>query len=252
MGTITDRNIETFYHKLQERFSSLVESEGIARDPVRITARGLSPDEAIGRTRRKDFPILTGKEILLQAQYRDAYGQAFTDSPSAFEGTLEDVLDLDLTGDSHARGLFIASLNAVMRSLGRAEGTVHCKDDGPERCGDEFAQRIKAFHADDRVALIGFQPALLEHLAPVCRLRVLDLNSANIGSVRHGVTIEDGIGDFERVVEWADFILCTGSTLANGSIVRFLDLAKPVVFFGTTIAGTAELFGLKRWCFCSM
>lgn len=106
MGTITDRDIETFYHKLQERFSSLVESEGIARDPVRITARGLSPDEAIGRTRRKDFPILTGKEILLQAQYRNAYGQAFTDSPSSFEGTLEDVLDLDLTGDSHARGFY--------------------------------------------------------------------------------------------------------------------------------------------------
>lgn len=56
---------------------------------MHVTCRALSPEEAIGTTRRKDFPILTGKEVMLQAQVGDGRGQVFTSSPSMFDGTLE-------------------------------------------------------------------------------------------------------------------------------------------------------------------
>ncbi|WP_236887593.1 hypothetical protein [Metaclostridioides mangenotii] len=62
---------------------------------------------------------------------------------------------------------------------------------------------------------------------------------------------EDGIKDYKDVVEWADVIICTGSTLCNHSIVNFLFLEKPVYFYGTTIAGASEILGLDRLCFCS-
>ena len=81
-------------------------------------------------TKRRDYPIITGKEIMLQADYMGSYGQTFTDSPSVFNGTLGEILALDIIGDVHARGLFIAALNAVMRHLSLAEGTVHLQKRG--------------------------------------------------------------------------------------------------------------------------
>ena len=48
---------------------------------------------------------------------------------------------------------------------------------------------------------------------------------------------------------YAELILCTGSTLCNGSIIDYLDLDKDVLFFGTTASGAAPLLGLKRVCF---
>lgn len=50
----------------------------------------------------------------------------------------------------------------------------------------------------------------------------------------------------------SDIILCTGSTVANGTINEILELAKKynkrIIFYGTTIAGVANLFGIERFC----
>ena len=243
---------ETFYGALQERFSEVLAVEGLSGEKVSVTCRALSPEEAIGRPKRRDFPILAGKDVMIQAQFRDAKGQAFTDAPSDFEGTLDEVVAMDIVHDSHSRSLFIAVLNAVMGYLGRCCGTVHCRTEGPELCaGDMKAYLLAHYPKDVRIALIGYQPALLEMLhSSGFSVRVLDLNPANIGQVRCGVTVEDGKKDYDEVVHhFAELVLCTGSTVCNGTIVDYLELEKEVLFFGTTISGTAPLMGLKRVCF---
>ena len=106
---------------LKNKFKALVEENSITMDEVHIVSKSLTPEEAIGNTSRKDFPILTGREVMLQAEYQGAKGQAFTDAPSEFKGTLREILTLDLDNDLHSRGLFIASLNAVMAKLGLIE-----------------------------------------------------------------------------------------------------------------------------------
>ena len=101
-----------------------------------------------------------------------------------------------------------------------------------------------------RVGLVGYQPALLEMLAGSGRqVRVLDLNPENVGATRFGVRVEDGARAREDLIQWADLILCTGSTLCNGTLVDYMELPVPVVFFGITLAGSAELLGLRRVCF---
>ncbi len=104
-----------------------------------------------------------------------------------------------------------------------------------------------------KVALIGYQPALLDMLSSsefdVC---VLDLNPANVGEVRYGIVVEDGKEAYQEAIDYADLILCTGSTVCNGTIVDYMGLDKEVVFFGTTLSGTAELMGLKRVCFAHL
>ena len=61
-----------------------------------ISARPLSPEEAIGKPDRTDYPILKGWEVMVEAAFRDARGQAFTDMPGNFEDTLQGLLDFGL------------------------------------------------------------------------------------------------------------------------------------------------------------
>lgn len=239
------------FDELRSRFSDIIGKNGLSAKKVEIHASVLTPEEAIGTPGRTDYPILEGKDMMLQAVYEGCMGQVFTDSPASFTGTLQDILSMDIVNDRHARGLFIAVLNAVMRSLGAAAGTVHCKNDGMEKCAVQMRERISKQYGRPNIAQIGFQPAILEQLSPDFPLRVLDLNPRNIGTTVHGITIEDG-KNWQDAAAWADLILCTGSTLANGSIIHFLNLDKDVVFYGTTIAGAAELLGLKRLCFESL
>lgn len=242
---------DTFYRELKQRFTELLKAEGILGAEVWIDTRALTPEEAIGMTKRKDFPIITGKDVMIQASCLDALGQAFTDAPSAFRGTLEEICALDVEQDSHARGLFTAALNAVMKYLGRVECTVHCRCDGPELCAVDAAAYIAEVYGCPKIGLIGYQPAMLECLSGRFPVRAADLSPVNIGQTRYGVLIEDGgePGVSPAICDWADLVLCTGSTVCNGSIVEFLHLNHKILFYGTTLAGAAALMELPRLCF---
>ncbi|HCT65455.1 MAG TPA: hypothetical protein DIC60_09375 [Lachnospiraceae bacterium] len=242
---------DVLYATLQNEFQKIVKENGIEQQHIKINCKLLSPEEAIGITKRKDFPILTGKEIMLTAEFQGELGQAFTDAPSAGSQTLESIINSDISKDPHACSVFIAALNAVTRKLGLSDKTVHCKNDEPEECAHELVKYIQTHYANPKITLIGYQPAMLERLAENFKVRVLDLNPDNIGELRYGIEVEHGVDSYESAIQWADLILCTGSTICNGSIVNFIDIGKEVLFFGTTLSGSAPLLNLKRICFCA-
>lgn len=240
---------QELYRRLKKELENIVRLHGLDKSPVILKSRGLSPEEAIGTTKRKDYPILAGKEVMLQAQFGPALGQAFTDAPSDFHGTLEEVLALDAENDVHCRGLLVATLNAVMRFTGDIDHTVHCRNDELELCAEKHAARIRERFGTPRITLIGYQPALTARLSQEFPLRVLDMNPQFVGSVRSSVTVEHGEKSYrDAVLDWSDIVLCTGSTLCNGTFVNFVDLEKPVVFFGISGAAAARVFGLERFC----
>lgn len=241
---------------LKEKFQKIVAEHNLMAENVDIKAKTLTPKEAIGETKRQDYPILVGKEMMLEAEFKGKKGQAFTDSPADFKGSLSEILELDLSEDPYARGIFIATLNAVMAYLELADRTIHCKNDEPEQCAREFIPFLQENYQKKqesvlKITQIGFQPALLSQITKHFDVRILDLNPDIVGKEKSGVLVEDGITAYEDAVAWADLILCTGSTVCNGSLVNFLNIGKEVVFYGTTLAGTAKLLGLKRACFCS-
>jgi uncharacterized protein (DUF4213/DUF364 family) len=238
-----------FVAELESRSSS---SESLGHEVV--VSRPLHPKEAIGDPGRDDFAILRGKEVLMQAVFRGAAGQAFTAAEGSFKGSLGDVLELSM-GKAFERAVLIATMNAVLRYFNLIEGTVHCKDTGPKRCADCMAEWIRNQDAD-KVGLIGMQPALLVTLAKTLGInRVLVSDMAEAGKIRSGIKILDGM-DSHEIFERCQLILITGSTLANGTIDGLMEMAldhdRRVVFFGTTIAGAAFLLGLERWCPCSI
>jgi len=218
-----------------------------------VVIRPLNAAEAIGEAGREDFPIIRGKEVLMQAVYRGAVGQAFTAAKGEFRGSLGDVLALPLSG-SFERAVLIAAVNAVLRYRGKIENTVHCRNDGPSSCAALMSEWIKEQGAK-RVGLVGMQPALLEALVKALgpeRVMVSDLSAA--GADRCQVRVLDGM-QAEKMLESCQLLLITGSTFANGTIDDLMSAARcynsRIVFYGTTAAGVAYLLGQERWCPCS-
>lgn len=247
--------IKELFRIITERFVSLPKVAETLDDNVIIRAKTLSPEEAIGVTVRKDYPILMGKDRMIEADYKGTKGQAFTDAPSDWDGTIRELLKLDFENDPHARGLLIAAINAVMCYHGLCDRTVHCKNEIPEKCGLEIAKRIATDYQDPKTLIIGCQPAMIDSLSQtLSHLRVLDLNPDNIGQEKSGVIIENGADEqiMANAKEWAELILCTGSTVSNGTLVDYLDTGKETLFYGTTLAGTAALLNLKRICFANL
>lgn len=220
-------------------------TEGILDETITVTAAPLSVKEAIGTPEGTDFPIQKGKEKLMEANFRDARGQAFTDNYGNYAGTLREIAALPLENNYH-RAVFISTMNAVCRSLGMTRNTVHCRDTGPAECARGVFQYIDDYYGKGRVTIIGFQPTLAQAVSSGTEVRLVDLDPDNIGQTKRGVLIEGGEATNDAI-DWADLLLVTGTTLANSSIDLFLT-GKPVLFYGTTIAGAASLMGWNRYC----
>ncbi|BDQ35608.1 Rossmann-like domain-containing protein [Pseudodesulfovibrio portus] len=230
---------------VREKALNLWEKDGILDERITVTAGPLTVKEAIGTPEETDFPIQQGKEKLMEAVFRGARGQAFTDHYGNFTGTLAEVAALPLE-DNFNRAVFVSTLNAVCRSQGKACGTVHCRNTGPKDCSGEIFDHIRQHYDAGRITIIGFQPALAEALNSRAEIRLIDLDPDNVGQVKRGVLVEGGDAT-QDAVEWCDLLLVTGTTLANSTIDRFLT-DKPVLFYGTTISGGAALMGWERFC----
>jgi hypothetical protein len=191
----------------------------------------------------------------VEARFRDGYGQAFTDKPQVFEGTLQDVLELPLT-ESGNRAIFLSTLNAVTCHLGLACRVRHCKDEEPEQCAAKIAEELSGRFGKTSIGLIGLQPAILENLVGVFgaeNVRCSDLNPNNIGTVKYGCRIDNGATDNPDIIKTCGVILVTSSTLSNDTFDTLYWAAaiegKPIINFGITGSGVSALLGLERLCF---
>jgi hypothetical protein len=233
------------YPELQRKAAAAMADGGLLDEMVRVTARALKPEEAIGNPEGDDFPIQKGKERLMQAEIRGVLGQAFTDRFGDFEGTLGAILAAPLT-NNYRRAIWTAALNAALRLLGMIDGTVHCRDQEPARCAEALAEHIQSCHGRVKITQIGFQPRMVQALGARFAIRVLDMDPENIGQRKWGTVIESPLVT-DDALAWADLLLVTGTTLVNGTLPAFVG-AKPVIFYGTTIAGAAHLMGWERFC----
>lgn len=238
-----------FYEDIKERFFNLIKEKDLMSSKVQVvSARTLTPQEVIGKPERDDFPLLKGKEVMLQADFKGSLGQAFTDMPGNYNGTLQEVLAMPLD-NNFKRAVFIATLNAVLRYLNYISKTVHCKDKEPGECAAHLVDYIKERFDNPRIAFIGMQPAMVEALTAQFEIRVVDLDPDNVGQKRCGVLIED-VAHTKEILSWADLILATGTTVVNDTLTPLLT-EKPIIFYGVTIAGVAYLKGYEQYCFCA-
>jgi uncharacterized protein (DUF4213/DUF364 family) len=238
----------------RSRLREIVRKNKLDDVEVSVLVKALTPEEAIGEPKRKDYPILLGKERVIEAEVLNAKAHTFTDSPIEFEGKLREVLDLPLVSNSE-RAIFIASLNAVVKYLSFTEKTLHCNDEDPVRCADEIASFILNKWGKIKVGLIGLNPAIAESLVNNFggnNVRITDLNKENINRLNQGVEIWDGHQKTEEVIKQSDLILITGTTFGNDTFNCILNYVqnyrKDYFIYGVTGAGICSLMGLNRIC----
>ena len=238
-----------------EKLQTIVADHSLGEETVKVAIGTLTAKQAIGSPTRQDYALLEGREVMIEAQFKGSYGQAFTDRPQEFTGHLKEVISLDLTSNSN-RAIFVATLNAVMAHLGMATAVRHCHDEEPEECASEMAQYILTKYGKVKVGMIGYQPAILENLVRTFgadNVRCTDLNPKNVGSTKSDIEIWESRTETGRLVDWSDLLLVTSSTIVNNTYDSIRAEAdskgKRLVIFGVTGAGVSVLLGLERLCF---
>lgn len=242
--------------KAKEKFKNIISKKELLKENILIKARGLSTKETIGNPEHYDFPLLEGNEVMIQAKFAESYGQAFTDCPGNFQGSLQEIIELPLD-DNYRRALMIAAINAVLRALGLAEKTVHCKDQEPELCACKIVNQIMTNSNDiEKIGIIGYQPAILDRCVNTFtpqKIILTDLNEKKIGRKKYGVEVWDGNNDNEALIRGSELILFTGSSIVNDSIDGILKIIykynKKYFIYGNTISGVASLLNLSHLCF---
>jgi len=247
--------MKSIIEEVKENFRTIINENNFGNEPVEVTIGTLTAKQAIGSPSRQDYPLLEGREVMIEAQFKGSYGQAFTDRPNEFKGSLNDVLDMALDS-SDSRAVFDASLNAVMAYIGMVTGVRHCHDEEPEKCAIEMAQYLLEKYGRVKVGMIGYQPAILENLVTALgadNIHCTDLNPKNIGTDKFGAEIWDGRTDTEKLIIWCDVVLATSSTIVNATYDDIKTLAdtyeKKLIIFGVTGAGISALLGLERLCY---
>jgi len=232
---------------LKRSLTQQIAEEGWQQETVRIHVRTLTPEEAIGNPEDRDYPLIKGRERMMAAEFRGAQGQAFTDMFGSYQGTLQQVVELELT-NNFRRAVFLSSLNAVMRARGLVERTVHCRDDKPPACAAQLADYVSDRFGRPKIGMVGLQPRMVQALSRRFALRVTDMDQDNIGAQRFKLIIE-GPEQTADMLAWCDLALVTGSTLSNATLVQMLT-DKPIIIYGVTAAAPAVILNLERFCPC--
>ncbi|MGC8602824.1 MAG: Rossmann-like domain-containing protein, partial [Desulfomonilaceae bacterium] len=193
----------------------------------------------------QDYPLIKGRERMMEAKFKDCCGQAFTDMYGDFSGDMDAVLNMELK-NNFRRAVFLASFNAVTRYLRIADKTIHCKDEAPPLCARELVTYIRGKFGKPRIAMVGLQPRMVQSLSQQFDLRVVDMDEDNIGQRKFGVKI-GGPEETPENLSWCDLALVTGSALTNDTLKDLMG-SKETLVFGVTIAGPAACLGLNRFC----
>lgn len=230
-------------NKLQQALEKEVINGSFLDQNISIRCHALPPGVAIGTPEHDDYPIIKGREVMIEAGFKNAKGQAFTDEFENADYRVEDLLNIQLDTNRN-RAVFIAGLNAVFRYLELIDHSVHCRDTEPVKCAEKLLDHIAP---GSHVLLVGFQPRFLEILASNYHIRAVDLDQDNINKIVFNIKIEPSRCT-EDAIKWCDMIFATGSTIVNGTIAKFLETEKPVIFYGVTIAAAAKILNLKTYC----
>lgn len=246
-----------FYLKLKNRFLQTITDSALLKDSVRVSTRILDNNSPSCETAYPDRNLVYHRKILLEADFKGFKGQAVTDSPCRLETKLGKIMALPLENNAE-RALFVATLNSAMRFLFPEIKTVHCCNDKPELCTKRIINHFAGALSDKKIGLIGRQPTMLNALvdslgeAQVCCIEDNDDNRDD--TAESGTTIRQGPqAEILRLFATTDLVLTTGSAVVNGTLPELLTLGGqyqvPVYFYGASIAGTAKLMDLQRFCF---
>ncbi len=193
-----------------------------------------------------EYVLIRGPEILLTCKFRGETVQVFTVNPKEFKGKVRDIITLDLSS-MYNRSIFYAFSNALLKSLGLIEKTIHCKKDEPIKCSKLLVERLMVkYGLSKKILHIGYQPGHISELYKFYRenLLITDLRSDIVWKIKNNRLVYDGLLN-NIYIGVTDIILVTASSVINSTFWNILSQAylmrKHIIMYGVS-AGTMYYF----------
>jgi len=189
-----------------------------------------------------EYALIRGPEVLVECTIAGFKGHAFTPYPLSHEGPLGEMINSIDLNNIGWRGVFFATLNALLTKMGIINGGAHCIGNEPELCGVELANYLLEKFGDKASILhIGYQPGHVKALENrFSKLYVTDLNRDVVGNIKYGVRVIDGSANRD-LINRVDIVLITGSAIVNKTIYDIIEQVyrqdKTGIIYGVTAKG---------------
>lgn len=236
-------NLLDLHQEMIKNFLELPGSQAILNEPVRIVP-DLEPEVTLMPA--GDVPSPASRpEWRVTATCCGSQGEAYTECPEGFEGTLEEALHLPVN-EKGIDARTMAAINAAMAHLGLCPGSFPDDPAVHARYAQELCHYVCGQFGNSHIVLIGYDGYLVKQFVESgLDFWTLDRNPDNITKDRfHHVIVNSARYNRESCYAWGRVFLVTGSTFCNGTVTQFLDHGIPVVFYGITCAGAASLLEL--------
>jgi len=189
-----------------------------------------------------EYAVLRGPEVLVECAVSEFKGNAFSPYPLSYEGSLGEMINSIDLNNIGWRGVFFATLNALLTMMGIIDGGEHCIGNEPELCGVDFANYLlENFGKQVSILHIGYQPGHVKALANrFSKLYVTDLDREVVGSIKYGVEVIDGSRNRD-LINRVDIVLITASAIVNKTIYDIIEQVyrqnKTGIIYGVSAKG---------------
>lgn len=184
-------------------------------------------------------------EYRVTADFRGTKGEAYTENPSGFRGSLKEAIMLP-PSDGGIDARCLAAVNAVMNHMGLCAGTFPAEFDERRLYTEALFRHMVDNYGRSNIILVGYDGYFVKKFVGAeIDFWTMDRDPDNISQDRFKhIVVNDGKYNREACFAWGRLFIITGSSLTNGTIVQYLDKGKDLLFYGITIAGAATLLGL--------
>ena len=235
--------IEELYKQIVSGFYKLEGAKELLSETVTVT--GSKDPEFTLRPEGEPVSSVARPEFCVTAALKGVKGEAYTEEPSDFSGTLQQALSI-LPTDKGISAITIAALNAAMNYLKKAPGTFPEGEEARVRYADALCRYVLEHHGRENIILVGYDGYLVKRLMEEGLIFwTMDRDPDNITQDRfHHVIVNNAKKNRESSFIWGKYFIVTGSALTNGTILDYLNSGKELLFYGITCAGAATLLGL--------
>lgn len=243
-------NINEIYDKLIEKFLAVPGVEALLDKSV-VIKRDEEPEPALMPWNYIPFK---GRrpEYRVTAKILGTDGEAYTETPENFEGTLKEALELPYS-EKGIDARTLAAINAVMDKKDLCAGIFPPTFDERRMYSDALFLHMTENYGRSNIILVGYDGYFVKKfVSEDIDFWTMDRDPDNVSQDRFKhVVVNSAKYNREACFAWGKFFLVTGSTLTNGTIVQYLDSlenpkcqGKPMLFYGVTIGGAATLLNL--------
>ena len=235
--------VAELYQQILSAFYGLEGADALLQETVSVTAAA-EPERTL-RPEYEPFSGIARPEYCVTATLSGAKGEAYTENPEDFSGTLQQALEIPPT-EKGISAVTIAALNAAVNYLHLAPGTFPEGEEARLQYADALCRFVLEHHGRENIVLVGYDGYLVKRFMDEGLIFwTMDKDPDNITQDRfHHVVVNNAKKNRESSFVWGKFFIVTGSSLCNGTIRHYLESGKELLFYGITCAGAATLLKL--------